>query len=55
MKQKYEYWFIRHLGSSPLQDHEDSVNKKAKEGWEAANTAMVYDGGLVTLMRREKK
>ena len=58
MKQKYEYWFIRHLGSSPLQDHEDSVNKKAKEGWEAVNLAVTvdtdFDEVYTTLMKREK-
>ena len=50
--QKYKYLIIRHM-SDNLQSHEDMINQKAKEGYEAVNITS-EDGMLITLMKKEK-
>lgn len=50
--QKYNYLIIRHM-SDNLQNHEDMINQKAKEGYEAVNITS-EDGMLITLMKKEK-
>ena len=49
---KYNYLIIRHM-SDNLQNHEDMINQKAKEGYEAVNITS-EDGMLITLMKKEK-
>ena len=39
--------------SDNLQSHEDMINQKAKEGYEAVNITS-EDGMLITLMKKEK-
>ena len=50
--QKYNYLIIRHM-SDNLKNHEDMINQKAKEGYEAVNITS-EDGMLITLMKKEK-